>query len=131
MNNINVTLSDMNGKIIACTTFGFIVGIAIGILIGVFVLPSPIGTSKLIEYGYKIIPVSAGERRGHDFGNYHYIFYNSYPVIITNEYGPAILELEGNYVTIPMGESLNTVFGLHVIASEFNQYYTVCLAKLP
>ncbi len=75
----------MNGKIITCTTVGVIVGIAIGILIGVFVLPSPIGTNKLIEYGYKIIRLSAGERRGHDFGNYQYIFYNSCPVIITNE----------------------------------------------
>jgi hypothetical protein len=83
-------------------------GFVFGILVGVFFLPSVMGNKSLLESGTEIILVNTGTRQNYDFGNYHYVFYNNYPSIITKEYGPTVLELDGNYEAIPIDNYENT-----------------------
>jgi hypothetical protein len=106
-------------------------GLVFGILVGVFFLPSDMGNKGLLESGVEIIIVNVGTRQEYDFGDYHYIFYNNYPSIVTNEYGPTVLELDGNYATIHIDGSAHTVLGLQVMIYEYNDDYVLYLAKLP
>jgi hypothetical protein len=114
-------------------------GLVFGMLVGIFFLPSVIGSKGLLETGAEIVLVNTGTRQERDFGDYHYIFYNNFPSIVTNEYGPTVLELDGNYATIPidnyeaipMNGSVHTVLGLQVMVYEYNDDYVIYLAKLP
>jgi hypothetical protein len=112
--------------VVICLVSGFV----LGVLVGVFMLPALTEPYGLRQSNFEIITVSAGDLQEHDFGDNHYVFYNNFPSIITNEYGPTVLELDGHYATIPMGGHLHTVLGLQVSVYEYNDDYVIYLARL-
>ena len=107
-------------------------------LVGVLFLSSAFENKGLLESGYEIIQINNGYKQEREFGEYQYVFYANYPGIITNNYGPTVLELNvsyatvpiENYLTFPLNGSMHTMLGLQVMVYEYNNDYVIYLAKL-
>jgi len=129
----------MNRKIIVVAVICLVAGFVFGIPAGAFLLSGAFEKKGLLESGYEIVQVNNGYKQEHEFGEYQYVFYANYPGIVTNNYGPTVLELNGsfatvpidNYLAFPMNGSVHTVLGLQVMVYEYNDDYVIYLAKLP
>jgi len=129
----------MNQKIMVLAVICLVAGFVFGVLVGVLFLSGAFENEGLLESGYEIVQVNNGFKQEREFGDYQYVFYANYPGIITNNYGPTVLELNGNYATVPidnylafpMNGSVHTVLGLQVMVYEYNYDYVIYLAKLP
>ena len=110
---------------------GLVIGLGLGILISVFLLPNLIGNTGLLDSDYTRITVFSGSTAVQEFGNYSYIFYYKVDSYHTSASDGIVVSVRGIYESIPsVAGSTHTVLDLRIIVSEIYDNYVVLLVKI-
>jgi hypothetical protein len=102
--------------------------LALGILIGIFLLPNLLGNTGLLDSDSTRITVFSGSTTAHNFGDYNYLFFYKYDSYYTKASDGIVVSVSGVYESVPsIAGSTHTILDLQIAVSEvYDDYVFDC-----